>query len=111
MDAQPRGAPLSHAEVRAALASLRLLPLAEVGSDAWWAQRRVLERLNAACHSEAGAEAAAAVSETPSALDTLVQALLVAEGWRERVAPQLGACARASVPPVAEPRRAHSAVR
>jgi len=94
MGAQARGCPLAKPALVSALDSLRLIQLADFGGDAWWAQRRVLERLNAACHSAAGAEVVAALAARPAVLDTLVQTLLVAEGWRERVAPHLSSCPR-----------------
>ena len=88
--AGPHGVALSPRAAAEAVAALRLLPMADFGSDAWWAQRRQLERLNAACHSAAATAVAEALAASPTALDVLVQSLLVTEGWRQRVAPHLG---------------------
>jgi hypothetical protein len=76
-------------EPSTSLASLRAIPLQQVGSAAWWAQRVEVERLNAAAHGAGAGAVAAALVREPGQLDALVQILLVAEGWRERVAPQL----------------------
>ena len=95
-----RGAALSRDAASRLVASLRPLTPADVGSAAWWQQRRCVERLNSGAHAADGAgddaacaaSVAAAFAESPDKLDCLVQELLLAEAWRERVAPHLGAC-------------------
>ena len=91
-----RGAALSRDEASRLAASLRPFAATDVGGDAWWHQRRVVERLNSGAHADGGGDAAcapsvaAAFAEQPLRLDVLVQELILAEAWRERVAPHLG---------------------
>jgi hypothetical protein len=93
-----RGAALAPADAARLVASLRTFTPAEVGCAAWWQQRRALERLNAGAHAEAAAAAAvftALCASAPGAVDVLARELLLAEAWRDRVVPRLGALRRA----------------
>jgi hypothetical protein len=91
--------PAAVGDVAALVAQLQALAPADTGLAAWWSQCTALERLNAAVHAAGsggdGASAAAAVvgafRAAPQQLQVLVHALLVAEAWRERVLPHVGA--------------------
>jgi hypothetical protein len=93
-----RGAALSRDAASRLVASLRAFSPSDVGTAAWWQQRRAVERLNSGAHAADGsgdaascaASVAAAFSEAPLRLDCLVQELLLTEAWRDRVAPHLG---------------------
>ena len=83
----------------ALVARLQALAPRDTGSHAWWSQCASLERLNAAVHAAgSGADGAATAAEVvgafaaaPQAVQLLVHTLLVAEAWRERVLPHVGA--------------------
>lgn len=93
-----RGAALSRDAASRLAASLRAFSPSDVGTAAWWHQRRAVERLNSGAHAADGSgdadscatSVAAAFAEAPSRLDCLVQELLLVEAWRDRVAPHLG---------------------
>lgn len=94
-----RGAALSYDDAARLAASLRCFAPTDVGGADWWQQRRCVERLNSGAHASDGggdgapcaAAVAAAFAAQPSAVDCLVRELLLAEAWRDRVAPHLGA--------------------
>ena len=100
----PPNMPAAMGDVAVLVARLQALSPGDTGSSAWWAQCTSLERLNAAVHAagaggNGGSTAAAVVgafTAAPQQLEVLVHTLLVAEAWRERVLPHLGAQAGSS---------------
>jgi hypothetical protein len=86
-------------DVASLVTSLRAVPPTEVGTPAWWNHVRAVERLNAtlhgACVNQTGSTAVGdAFTACPAATDAVVTTLLVAEAFRERVLPHVGALVR-----------------
>lgn len=85
--------PVMHAtEAERLVENLRRFSLSDVGSEAWMAQHKVLERLNRQAHVSASEKSDEFVLEamlTFQKMPVLVYDLILIEAWRERVLPDL----------------------